>query len=1297
MEANMEGSSADKPLDYGVQIRFIDEQKDPNKSRQKNKATKPSSYGVMVRVQGISGQPFVVLNNSDGQAGVPGAPGRGNHPTLEIPDNPHHERRDSLSSDVPENPYALPPGPRQVHSDSQYSSSDEEPGSQHVVRMYDSNERLRKVRSSHEGHGSLPRRKPPQATERLRKARSQGSLLSDDEAQSPSGSEREGRGRGPAQPHSRRVPTAAKASSTADVSGAPLDPNAIDTKPLSSVDSLISKFDTRGGPLRGRPARRSRISSEEKRRSQSLDNRSRERPVYQETLSNQRPLKEVTGRKYYGSSDALDVPPASSMLPVKQSVTEHLRPHTAPSSKPLHKVSEAPSLMAASPPTQQQHNITATAKQPLLERSPKQEIQLKSTPDLLKDQQECSPASEQLTKRLIFNILKDGTIESESSLRRKASLVYDKVQGAKMVSASPEMSALSSQKNELERKVTDLQQKLDEQILSRKQLGTKLNNAEIQDLHIQLEENIEEREQLKALYQKTRKELQVTEQELMDMKLEKDTVEAEMKDLQDEMKVIHRELKNARKSANDSEDREGLLTELARTKEELDLIANAKQSVENILRQRERELTALKGVLKEEVSNHDKAMEDLREQCQQDMDHLRKNIEQVTQTQQSVESERQKVNATVRSLQRQLEESNEETGHWKEMFQKTRDELRGIKQELLQMKLEKEECEEELRDMKDGFSSIQDEMNHVKKTSVKSDDLVALQKELAFTKKELQHLEALKDSQESVLQKKALDVNALQGTLSDEAARHAKELEKVRLQNQREVELLRRNFEEASKVRSSLEEDVGAAEQARQVAESALKQLKQANEDLKRKFSQMDFQMGEYKDHIVEQEAIEGQLRDKLAKIEVERKQMEQTLGDQADQEQELAVAKRALENRLEETQRVLHRQTQDHQELSDRLQEEMRQKEQLRRAKGELEDQKRALDRSLEKLQREVEESSERSGNSVVILQSQLEEHREKSRRELSELQRRGKERAMELETSHQSIKRLQEEIGRLKHELQQSQAERDSAVLDKELLEQRLQKVEKDVDSKRRTQEDRSRQVKVLEDKIKHLEIELDEEKNNADLLTERVNRTRDQIEQMRAELMQERASRQDLECDKISLERQAKELKARLANSEGSLKSTANLPQLESRIRELEDRLQTEERDRSVLQASNRKLERKVKELSIQIEDERQQVSDEKDQLTLRVKALKRQVDESEEEIERLETAKKKALREVEELQEASDQQENRIKTLEKDLWRKNARSQLSRHSDDLSSDEDFSPGCDPSITSLITESNLQTSSC
>lgn len=121
----------------------------------------------------------------------------------------------------------------------------------------------------------------------------------------------------------------------------------------------------------------------------------------------------------------------------------------------------------------------------------------------------------------------------------------------------------------------------------------------------------------------------------------------------------------------------------------------------------------------------------------------------------------------------------------------------------------------------------------------------------------------------------------------------------------------------------------------------------------------------------------------------------------------------------------------------------------------------------------------------------------------------------------------------------------------------------------------------------------------------------------------------------------------------------------------------------REKNVLLSSTRKLERKVKELTIQIDDERQHVSDQKDQvgwlggvvgaqpppsparchltqrprppqLSLRVKALKRQVDEAEEEIERLEAARKKAQRELEEQHELNEQLQARIKTLEKEAW-------------------------------------------
>lgn len=51
---------------------------------------------------------------------------------------------------------------------------------------------------------------------------------------------------------------------------------------------------------------------------------------------------------------------------------------------------------------------------------------------------------------------------------------------------------------------------------------------------------------------------------------------------------------------------------------------------------------------------------------------------------------------------------------------------------------------------------------------------------------------------------------------------------------------------------------------------------------------------------------------------------------------------------------------------------------------------------------------------------------------------------------------------------------------------------------------------------------------------------------------------------------------------------------------------------------------------------------------------MKALKRQVDEAEEEIERLDSLRKKAQRELEEQHEVNEQLQTRIKSLEKDAW-------------------------------------------
>ncbi|NWX93022.1 CING protein, partial [Nothoprocta pentlandii] len=933
-------------------------------------------------------------------------------------------------------------------------------------------------------------------------------------------------------------------------------------------------------------------------------------------------------------------------------------------------------------------------------------LQFKSTPDLLRDQQEVAqPGSSEHTKELIYGVLKEGSRDSDISLKRKTNLLFEKIQ--ELSAAAKDVTCSQPQHRELARRVEELQEKLEEETKLRQKLELAKDPARTgsaRALETRLQEVQDESQRLRAALEKKTQELQS---------------KTRLEDCEEQLLVMHEELDQLRKGSGTSPDREALYKELLETREELEEVLSSKQRQEEHLRLRERELTALKGALKEEVASHDKELDRVRQQYQSDMDQLRRSMEDVSQGQANLETEKQKINAVVRNLQRELEESAEETGHWRDMFQKNKDELRATKQELLQVKLEREEFEEELRELRDRFSAMREEVDQVRSSAVDASELEALRKELRQAQEVHRELTAKEAAQDELLQQREQELAKLKGAMREEASSRDEALEQYR----RELQQLRKEREEAAKTRASLESERESAEQARKVVESTLRELQEHNDDLRRKILGLETQLKDYERLGENWEGSQARLKEKVTKLETERRQMEESLSEATEREQELLLAKRSLETRLDEAQRSLARLAQEHQELSVSYQDEQKQKEQLKRAKSELEEQKRLLDRTTEKLSKELEQMTEQSHSSLAVLKSQLEEFKEKSRKEITDSQKQAKDRSAEVEKMQFSMGRLQDEVSRLKQALQDSQAERESAILDKEVLVQRLHNLEHEVDAKKRSQDDRSRQIKTLEEKSKHLEVELDEERTTVELLTERVSRSRDQIEQLRAELLQERASRQDLECDKISLERQNKELKSRLASSEGLPRAASSVSQLEARLEELQDKLQAEEREKSVLLSSNRKLERKVKELTIQIDDERQHVNDQKDQvgprssgagagvggtsgtcvspqLSLRVKALKRQVDEAEEEIERLEGIRKKAQRELEEQHELNEQLQNRIKALEKEAWRKAARAApgSSLQDEQLSSDEDLDSAYGPSsIASLLTEANLQTSSC
>lgn len=64
---------------------------------------------------------------------------------------------------------------------------------------------------------------------------------------------------------------------------------------------------------------------------------------------------------------------------------------------------------------------------------------------------------------------------------------------------------------------------------------------------------------------------------------------------------------------------------------ELQEILLAKEEQEDVLKRRERELTALKGALKEEVAAHDHEVDKMKEQYEKEISRLQKSLEEAKQ------------------------------------------------------------------------------------------------------------------------------------------------------------------------------------------------------------------------------------------------------------------------------------------------------------------------------------------------------------------------------------------------------------------------------------------------------------------------------------------------------------------------------------------------------------------------------------------------------------------------------------------------------------------------------------------
>uniref|UniRef100_A0A8C9Y6B5 Myosin tail domain-containing protein n=1 Tax=Sander lucioperca TaxID=283035 RepID=A0A8C9Y6B5_SANLU len=535
---------------------------------------------------------------------------------------------------------------------------------------------------------------------------------------------------------------------------------------------------------------------------------------------------------------------------------------------------------------------------------------------------------------------------------------------------------------------------------------------------------------------------------------------------------------------------------------------------------------------------------------------------------------------------------------------------------LTQMKAERERSKTEMKDLQQQLSEMHDELDQAKKAEVINTEKEVLMEEMAQLRVDFQEMLQGKEEQEDMLHRRERELSALKGALKEEVETHDTYMTALKDEYENELEMLLRDLELAKEVKGH---DISAAK-------VQLKELSQERDQLRGKVQELNNKVDQLSQAIQESKATERLLEQREKQLEREKQQVEEVLKDVRRNEEEMCQSNQSLLTRLEDVQGKLTKLNHEHRDLKEKLKEERKQIEELWKTKTELEDVRRLQDRTVEQLQRKMNSIMEECEASTDVLQNQVDEARDKSQRELDELRRQLQEKGAELEKYRQAAKKLQEELLPLEEDLRRCRREQQEAQLRGRQLEQRVEELE---ERNTATVGERERQFKVMEVKVS--------------------------MDQMRNELMQERAVRQDLECDKMSLERQNKDLKSRVTNLEGSQRPNQDslVSKLNTRIQELEERLQGEERDNNSLQQANRKLERKVKEMKMQTDEEHINLQSQRDQLTQRLKTAKRQMDEAEEEIERLEHAKKKVQRELDEQIEANEQLHGQLSSLRNEM--------------------------------------------
>nr|XP_046255401.1 myosin-10 isoform X8 [Scatophagus argus] len=442
-----------------------------------------------------------------------------------------------------------------------------------------------------------------------------------------------------------------------------------------------------------------------------------------------------------------------------------------------------------------------------------------------------------------------------------------------------------------------------------------------------------------------------------------------------------------------------------------------------------------------------------------------------------------------------------------------------------------------------------------------------------------------------------------------------------------------------------------ALSRALQEAQDQKEELERVNKQLRLEMEQLVNQQDDVGKNVHELERTRRALETEAQNLRVQTQELEEELSEAENSRLRLEVTLQALkaqfereistsEEKGEEKRRALSKQVR---ELEIQLEEERSQRSQAVSSKKQLEAELQETEAQLETSSRGKEEAVKQ----LRRLQGQMKE----ILREFDESKLARDEIITQLKDSEKKIQTLEAEVLQLTEELSVSERQRRQAQQERDEM---ADEMVNSSSGKTALCEEKRR----LEARVSQLEEELEEEQSNSELLAERQRKTALQVETLTVQLQGERTLAQKAEAAREQLERQNKELKARLGEMEGAVrgKHRLSVAALEAKIESMEEQLEQERQERAIANKLVRKTEKKLKEVMMQAEDERRHADQYREQLDksmVRLKQLKRQLEEVEEENSRSNAQRRKLQRELEELTDSGQSMTREITSLRSQL--------------------------------------------